>query len=172
MHLIKAQYHLSVPQQRVTPGTASYGSATKSKSEKVCIIENSHLKQINKRQFRKGLGKKFSYFKCFSGAKTKQLNYYIVPTLVGETLQSVAIHIGSNDIAKMNYKTMNVQDLAQEITDIGLKCKSYGVSRIAISPILTTSSAQLNQVIGKVNDLLKSMCYKWFSFHIKRDDRS
>ena len=50
---------------------------------------------------------------------------------------------------------MNVQDFAQGIIDIGLKCKSYGVSRIAISSMLTRSSAQLNQVIGKDNDLLK-----------------
>ena len=50
---------------------------------------------------------------------------------------------------------MNVQDLAIRITDIGLKCKSYGVSRIAISSMLTRSSAQLSQVIGKDNDLLK-----------------
>ena len=69
-------------------------------------------------------------------------------------------HIGSNDITNMNYKTMNVQDLTQGITDIGLKCKWYGGSRIAISLILTRSSAQLNQVIGrsKANDLLKSLC--------------
>ena len=53
---------------------------------------------------------------------------------------------------------MKIQDLAQGLIDIGLKCKSYGVSRIAISSILTRSSAQLNQVIGKVNDLLKSLC--------------
>ena len=50
---------------------------------------------------------------------------------------------------------MNVQDIAIRITDIGLKCKSYGVSRIAISSMLTRSSAQLSQVIGKDNDLLK-----------------
>ena len=53
---------------------------------------------------------------------------------------------------------MNVQDLAQGIIDIGFKCKFYGVSRIAVTSILPRSSAQLNQVIGKVNDLLKSLC--------------
>ena len=53
---------------------------------------------------------------------------------------------------------MNVQDLAQQIIDNGLKCKLDGGSRIAISSILTRSSAQLNQVIGKFNDLLKSLC--------------
>ena len=67
---------------------------------------------------------------------------------------------------------MNVLDLVQGIIDIGLKCKSYGVSRIAISSILTRRSAQLNQVTVKVNDPLKSSCYKWFSLYIKCDDRS
>ena len=61
-------------------------------------------------------------------------------------------------MTKMNYKTMNVQDLAQGIIDIGLKCKSYRVSRIAILSILTRSSAQLNQVTGNARDLLKSLC--------------
>ena len=55
----------------------------------------------------------------------------------------------------MNYETMNIQDHAQGIIDIVLKCKSYIVTRLAISSILTRSSAQLNQIIGKVNDLLK-----------------
>ena len=134
-----------VSQQRVVVGIASYASATKFKNEKVCIIGNSHLKRINERKFRKELGKRFIYFKCFSGANTKQLNYYVVPTLVDETLRAVVIHISSNDITKMNYKTINVQDLAQGIIDIGLKCKSYRASRIAISSILTRSVAQLNQ---------------------------
>ena len=51
----------------------------------------------------------------FIGANTKQLNYYKVPTLVEERLQTAVIHIDSNDINKINYKTINVQDLAQEI---------------------------------------------------------
>ena len=59
----------------------------------------------------------------------------------------------------MNYKTINVQDLAQGIIDIGLKCKSYGVSTITISSTFTRSSVQLNQVTGKVNNLLKSLCF-------------
>ena len=126
-------------------GIASYASATKFKNEKVCIIGNSHLKGINERKFRKELGKRFICCKCFSGANTKQLNYYVVPTLVDETPRAVVIHISSNDITKMNYKTINVQDLAQGIIDIGLKCKSYRASRIVISSILTRSVVQLNQ---------------------------
>ena len=147
-----------VSEQKLAPGIASYAGTTKSKNEKVYISGNSHLKRINKRQFKKELGKRFSYFKCFSGANTKQLNYYIVPILVDETPQTVVINIGSNDITRTNYKRVNVQDLGQGIIDTGLKCKLYGVSRIAILSILTRSSAQLNQVIGEVYDLLKSLC--------------
>ena len=140
LHLIKVEDRLSIcttdkysknyAPQITAPGITSHASATKSKNEKVCITGDSHLKRINKRQFRKELGKRFSYFKHFSGENTKQLNHYIVPTLVDETPQTVVIHIGSNGITKKNYKTMNVQDLGQGIIDIRLKCKSCGVSRM------------------------------------------
>ena len=89
---------------------------------------------------------------------TKQLDYYIVPTLVDETPQTLVIYVGSNNITRTNYKTVNVQNLAQGIIDSGLKCKLYGVRRITMSSIFTRSSAQLHQVIGEVNDLLKSLC--------------
>ena len=60
-------------------------------------------------------------FKCFSGAKTKQLDYYVVPTLVDETPQTVVIHIGSSDIMERKIKQINLDDLVQKIIDIGLK---------------------------------------------------
>ena len=75
----------------------------------------------------------------FNSANTEKLNYYIVRILVDETPQTVVIHVDSNDITKMNYKTMNIQDLSQGIIDVGLNCKSYGVRTIAISSILTKS---------------------------------
>ena len=64
------------------------------------------------------------YFKCFSGANTKQLDYYIVPTLVDETPQTIVIYTGSNDITERKIKQINLDDLAQKIVDIGLKCRS------------------------------------------------
>ena len=129
-------------------GITSNANAFKSRIEKVFIIGDSHLKQINKRKSRIEPDKRFIYFKCFSGADSQQLNYCIVPTLADETPHTAVIHIRSNDIAKMTYKTMNVKDLTQEIVDNGLKCKSYSVSRIAILSILTRGNAYLNQVIG------------------------
>ena len=71
-------------------------------------------------------------FKCFSGANTKQLDYYVVPTLVDEIPQTVVIHISSSDMTENKIKHINLDDLAQRIIDIGLKCRSDGVRNITI----------------------------------------
>ena len=69
------------------------------------------------------------HFKCFPGANTKQLDYYSFPTI---------IHTGSNNTTKS--VTVNPYELAKGIVNIGLKCKYYGVGRIAISSILARSN--------------------------------
>ena len=143
--------------QEIVPGKDSYANIVNSNKEKVCIIGDSHLKRINKRKLKYNIGKMVS-FKCFSFANTKQLDCYIVPALVDETPQTFVIHIGSNDITESKIKQINLDYLAQKIIDIGLKCRSYGVRNIAISSILVRSSIRLNQIILKVNNILKVLC--------------
>ena len=82
------------------------------------IIVGSHLTRIKKDKL---------YFKCFSRTNTKQLDHYAIPVLFDEKPQTVAIHIGSNDIFKFNYHNIDVNDVASRILQIGLKCRSYGV---------------------------------------------
>ena len=94
------------------------------------------------------------YFKCFGDANTKQLDYYVIPTLAEESPDSVIIHIGSNDFTKSNYNNVNLEDLAKKIISIGVKCKAYKVSNIAISSIFVRSDPKINQVIKQVNRLL------------------
>ena len=142
------------PHQKTVSGKDSYANIVNSSKEKVCIIGDNHLKKINKRKLKHNVGKMVS-FKCFSGANTKQLDYYIVLTLVDETQQAVVIHIGSNNITDSKIKQINLDDLVQKIIDIGLKCRSYGVRNVAISSILVRKSIRLNQIILKVNNILK-----------------
>ena len=68
------------------------------------------------------------------------------------------MHFGSKGITESKIKQTNLDDLAQKIIDIGLKCRSYGVRNIAISSILVRSSIRLNQIILKVNNILKVLC--------------
>ena len=67
--------------QKIVPAKDSYANIINSNKEKVCIISDSHIKRINKRKLKYNVGQMVS-FKCFSGANTKQLDYYVVPTLV------------------------------------------------------------------------------------------
>ena len=98
------------------------------------------------------------YFKYFSGANTKQLDYNVVQTLAEESPDSVIMHISSNNIAKSNCNNVNVEDLAKKIINIDVKCKAYKVSNIAISSILVRSDPKINQVIKQVNSLLRWLC--------------
>ena len=75
------------------------------------------------------------------------------------SLITVVVHIGSNDITKFNYSKFDVKDLEERIIiDVGKKCKSYGVNNIAISSILARKKHEVNEVIKKVNNLLKTLC--------------
>ena len=55
------------------------------------------------------------------------------------------MHNGSNDITKFNYNNDNVEELAGRIINVGLECRSYGVSNIAVSSILKRNSLNINQ---------------------------
>ena len=73
-------------------------------------------------------------------------------------MKALIIHIGSNDITKPNYSNVNVEDLAKKIINIGVKCKVYKTSNIAILSILVRSDPKINQVIKQVNRLLQGLC--------------
>ena len=87
------------------------------------------------------------YFKCFNGANTKQLDYYVIPVLVDEKPQTIGIHIGSNDITKFNYHNVDVNDLANRILQTWLKCRYYGVESIALSYVLVRNDNNLDKLI-------------------------
>ena len=79
--------------------------------------------------------------------------------MVDEKPNNVVIHIGWNDVKKFNYNNVDVEELAHSIINIGLKCRSYGVSNITVSLIVKRNSFNINQVISQVNNILKLLCY-------------
>ena len=64
----------------------------------------------------------------------------------------------TKDLHEKQIKQINLDDLAQKIIDIDLKCRSYGIGTIAISSILVKNSIRMNQIISKVNNILKVLC--------------
>ena len=63
--------------------------------------------------------------------------------LLDEQPNNVVFHVGSNDIAKFIYNNVNAEDFAHIIINTGLKCRSCGVSNIAVSSILKRNSFNL-----------------------------
>ena len=110
------------------------------------------------------------YFKCFSGANAKQLDHYVIPVLVAGKPQTVVINIGSNDITKFNYHDVDVNDLANRILQIRLKCRYDGVESIALSSVLVRNDNNLNKLIRGVNISLKHLC-KVYGFDFICNDR-
>ena len=104
--------------------------------KKSYIIGNNHLNRIRKDKFKETTPKARVYVKSSSGGNANQLDYYVVPLLVDEKHDNVVIHIGSNDMAKFDYNNVNTEELAHRIINIGLECRSYGVSTLGVSSIL------------------------------------
>ena len=82
----------------------------------------------------------------------------MIPVLVDEKPQTVVIHIGSNDITKFGCHDTDVNDLANRILHIGLKCRYYGVESMAILSDLARYDNNLNKLIQGVNIALKHSC--------------
>ena len=115
---------------------------------------NSHISRTGKERIKKNFDGANVYFRCFSGANTKQLDCYIVTILADRSPDSVIIHISSNDMTKSTYNNVNVHDLAKKIINIGIKCWAYKVINITISSVLERSDPKMKQV----NRLLHGLC--------------
>ena len=88
------------------------------------------------------------------GANSKQLDHYIIPTLVDDKPDVVLLHIDTNDILS----NANDTELANNIINIGLNCKNHGVSKVFISFILVKKNPKLNPVFHRVNNNLRELC--------------
>ena len=105
-----------------------------------------------------------SQLKSFPGATARQLNHYIVPTLEEEDKPDVVIiHFGINDLLKKEGKQSEeeidntAKEIAKEITNIGLRCKEYGVKNIFLSGIAYSAKVNIN-LIRKLNRQLECYC--------------
>ena len=62
--------------------------------KKIFIIGDIISQEQQKASLRKKCKGDKVYFKCFSGANTKQLDHYLIPVLVDDKPLTVVIHIG------------------------------------------------------------------------------
>ena len=112
------------------PDNSNYASISEN-GRKILVVGDSHVKRI-RIDFNKELRNGKAYFRSFSSATSKQLDHYIIPSLVDDHPDAVIIHVGTNDISY----NANYEDIARNIIKIGSSCKSHGVNNVFVSSIL------------------------------------
>ena len=141
----------------------SYGrkfSASESKFSKrkkqIVIFSDSIPRDIRLREFNYWLHKGYAQLKSFPGGTSKELLYYVEPTLKNKKFDDALLHVGVND--QLNDESQDcVQNLLDNLKQIGLKCKSPGVKRILISGI-AVSNKLASAYISSVNHHISNMC--------------
>ena len=106
--------------------------------------------------------------KPFSGAKTEDLEHYIIPNLKQQQPGIAVIHAGSNNVTYKRLDT-DARLFAENIVEIGKKCIEYGVEHVVISSIFVKENIRLSSLIRRIDDVL---CELWSTnnFHFISND--
>ena len=91
----------------------------------------------------------------FAKLRSKHLKYYIVPSLIDKTHCRIILHGAYNDV---NNKNSTSDKIANEIADMVILCRDYGVNDIFISAMICRKGKSLNGKVKRVNFLLKQIC--------------
>ena len=130
----------------VVPGNRSYAITTKY-GKKVIVVLNSHLRGINRKLFSNSLLKCRSCLEYFSGARTKELEYYVTSILKDEKPDIIVIDIGFNG---------SFWQLRLTIENIGKKCRVWSwVFKVTISFILV--NIKLTKFIRRLSYILRNL---------------
>ena len=141
--------------QPIRPGRASFANAAR-QGPKVFIATDSMAQRIRKREFYAHLRNGFARIKPFPGVTASYLHHYILPHLIEECPNTLVLHVGTNSI---HDRSRNAEKIADEVINIGLTAKEFGVENIIISGlIMRRNGVGPDQKRRAVNDILKTKC--------------
>ena len=147
------QNQREIPRKQVVPGVRSYASVVEY-GKKVFVIGDSHLKRINRRKFNNSFKNGRSFIKSFPGAKVEEFQHYVTPHLETQKPDISIIHVGGNNINYKNLEDINVDEISENIANVGKKCASFN-STVFISSILVKKNIRVSGVIRRVNEKLQ-----------------
>ena len=113
------------------------------------------VKGIKMKDVTSQLRNSFAKLRPFPGVILKHLRYYIVPSLIDETSDRIILHGECNDV---NNKNSIPENIANEIADVAILCRDYGVNDVFISAMICRRGKFLNGKVERVNFLLKQIC--------------
>ena len=95
----------------------------------------------------------FAKLRSFPGATLKHLRHYIVSSLIEETPDRIILHGGCNDV---NNKNSAPEKIANEIADMAILCRDYGVNDVFISAMICRRGKFLNEKVKRVNFFIET----------------
>ena len=161
------QNQREIPRKQVVPGVRSYASVAEY-GKKVFLIGDSSLKRINRRKFNNSFKNGRSFIKSFPGAKVEELQHYVTPHLETQKPDISIIHVGGNNINYKNLEDINVDEISENIANVGKKYASFN-STVFISSILVKKNVRVSAIIRRVNEKLQDLCGK-YGFHFISND--
>ena len=93
-------------------------------------------------------------FKCFPGATSNDLLFYIEPTPGEGRFDTAIIHVGINDLLN---NTAGTEVLLQNILNIAARCKMHGINKIFLSSVPNTHKGS-SDLIVKLNLDISNIC--------------
>ena len=141
----------------------SYGrkfSASESKFSKrkkqIVIFSDCIPRGIRLREFNYWLHKGYAQLKSFPGGTSKELPYFVEPTLKNKKINDALLHVGVNDLLN-DERQDSVQNLQDNLKPIGLKCKSARVKKVLI-PGIVVNSKLASAYISSADQRISNTC--------------
>ena len=132
------------------------------RERKTVIFASSMTRGINKANINEECTKGKIIFHEFKAKKARDIVRYIDTHLLDDQPHSVMFICGGNDLPNdAEATTATIEAVANKLIDAGLRCKNeFGVSEVFISSILPRNHScfQINRY--RLNNLLRSMCYR------------
>ena len=140
-----------------------YSNILNQKPKNVVIFTDSMLKSLRMKEFNKYLNGGTAHPKLFPGSKAKQIDHYVIPILEEHQHDPTFIHGGINNLLKSR-TNISVNQIAMDIINIALRCRSHNIATIFISSIVYSTKVS-HTIIQKLNELLLNECTK-YDFHL------
>ena len=112
----------------------------------------------------KSLGNCKTYVKSFSGAKIRDMQDYVKPTL-RDNPDQIIVHVGTNDLAS----NKRPEQIAESIIGLATSLKSDTCDVLVSS--ITVRNDQHRKKVAEVNIVLKELCKEKNLYNIKHDKK-
>ena len=128
-----------------------------SKRKKQTVIFSDNIPRgIRLREFNCWLHKGYAQLKPFPGDTSRERLYYMESTLKNKKFDDTLLHVGVYDL--LNDESQgSVQNLLDNLKQIGLTCKSAEVKRVLVSGIVVDNKLT-SAYISSVNQRVSNMC--------------